>query len=134
MDRPAIRDGALLVIRVILGAIFALEAVRVLIVDGPAEPARTLEEAGVFSPTAMAWTSAVVLVLGSLLLITGLLTTLVAAILAAGVAVTVAVLGLPEGIFDAAAALEFPVLLIASLLVIVVFGPGRVSWDGALNR
>ena len=43
-------------------------------------------------------------------------------------------LGLPEGIFDAAAALEFPVLLIASLLVIVVFGPGRVSWDGALNR
>ena len=134
MDRPAIRDGALLVIRVILGAIFALEAVRVLIVDGPAETARTLEEAGVFSPTAMAWTNAVVLVLGSLLLITGLLTTLVAAILAAGVAATVAVLGLPEGIFDAAAALEFPVLLIASLLVIVVFGPGRVSWDGALNR
>lgn len=134
MNRPAVRDFALLVLRIVLGAVFVAHGYRRWFQTGMAETANQFAQWGVPQPRLSAYLAGSVELIGGSLLIIGLLTTLVAGALALLAAAAAYFVHLGNGFFAEAGGVEYPVVLAVSLLIVVVFGAGRASLDGVLTR
>lgn len=134
MNRPAVRDFALLILRIVLGAVFVAHGYRRWFQTGMAETANQFAQWGVPQPRLSAYLAGSVELIGGSLLIIGLLTTLVAGALALLAAAAAYFVHLGNGFFAEAGGVEYPVVLAVSLLIVVVFGAGRVSLDGVLTR
>lgn len=137
MNHPALRDAALLVLRIVVGVIFIAHGWDKAFVRGMEGPGGAIEQyksAGAPGPEMMAWFVAAVEMFGGALLITGLLATAAAGVLAIVAAVNLYFLHLPHGFFAADGGMEVSLILIASSLTILVFGSGRASLDRALSR
>lgn len=134
MNRPAVRDFALLVLRIVLGAVFVAHGYRRWFQTGMGETANQFAQWGVPQPRLSAYLAGSVELIGGSLLIIGLLTTLVAGALALLAAAAAYFVHLGNGFFAEAGGVEYPVVLAVSLLIVVVFGAGRVSLDGVLTR
>ena len=126
MDKPVVRDAALLIFRATLGLIFVAHGWQKLFMDGPVETAGKLSAVGIPQAKLSAYIVGGGELLGGALLVVGLLTTL-----AAGALYFV---HLNSGLFIADGGFEYVLVLIVSLLMIVVFGSGRASIDGVLSR
>ena len=122
MDKPVVRDAALLIFRATLGLIFVAHGWQKLFMDGPVETAGKLYIVGGGE------------LLGGALLVVGLLTTLAAGALALLMLAALYFVHLNSGLFIADGGFEYVLVLIVSLLMIVVFGSGRASIDGVLSR
>lgn len=134
MNRPAVRDFALLILRIVLGAVFVAHGYRRWFQTGTGETANQFAQWGVPQPRLSAYLAGSVELIGGSLLIIGLLTTLVAGALALLAAAAAYFVHLGNGFFAEAGGVEYPVVLAVSLLIVVVFGAGRVSLDGVLTR
>ena len=119
MNRPAVRDTALLLLRAVLGLVFVAHGVDKMFFAGIDETTGQFSAMGIPQPHVSAYIAALGEMIGGSLLVVGLLTTFVAGALA---------------LFMADGGFEYPAVLIASLVMIVVFGSGRVSLDGVLSR
>ncbi len=134
MNRPAVRDAALLIFRAVLGIIFVAHGVDKVFFTGPAATAQVFAQWGIPQAQMSAWVCALVEMVAGSLLVVGLLSTAAAGVLAllAGLAGYFVHLG--NGLFAAEGGVEYPLVLVVALLMIVVFGPGRASLDGVLSR
>ncbi|WP_311143699.1 DoxX family membrane protein, partial [Corynebacterium durum] len=78
MDKPVVRDAALLIFRATLGLIFVAHGWQKLFMDGPVETAGKLSAAGIPQAKLSAYIVGGGELLGGALLVVGLLTTLAA--------------------------------------------------------
>ncbi|WP_018018024.1 DoxX family protein [Corynebacterium capitovis] len=134
MNRPAVRDFTLLVLRLVVGAVFVAHGYRRWFETGMSASAAQLAEAGVPQPALSSYLAGACELVGGSLLIIGLLTTLVAAVLFLLTAAAAYFVHLGHGFFVETGGIEYPVVLAAALLVVVVFGSGRASLDGVMAR
>jgi len=134
MDKPAVRDAALLLLRIVLGTVFVAHGWDKLMITGLTGTAGQFSDWGVPQPQLSAWLVMAVELLGGALLVVGLLTTLIAGLLALLMVAAVWLVHLDAGFFTAHGGVEYPVVMLAALIIIVVFGSGRVSLDGVLTR
>lgn len=134
MNRPAVRDFALLLLRCVLGVVFVARGYQRWFGDGMRASARELAAAGVPQPQFSAYVAGTVELLGGTFLIIGLLTTITAGMLAIMVLFAGYFVHLPQGFFAEQGGVEYPLVLAAALFMIVVFGTGRASLDGVLTR
>jgi len=134
MDKPAVRDAALLLLRLVLGIVFVAHGWDKLLITGLTETTGQFSAWGVPQPKLSAYLVMAGELLGGALLVVGLLTTFVAGALALLMAAAVWFVHLGNGLFAADGGVELPAVLIAALLMIVVFGAGRASLDGVLTR
>lgn len=128
MDRPVVRDGALFLLRVVVGFIFVAGGWRALVIDGPAATAARIAEWGVPQPGFAVWIFGVLELVGGALVAAGIFTSVLAGLLGVATALTAYVAPLGMDVTE----LGYPLLMLAALIVLVVFGPGRVSFDAAL--
>ncbi|MDO5513342.1 DoxX family protein [Corynebacterium sp.] len=133
MDTPAVRDAALLLLRIVLGTVFVAHGWDKLMFTGLTETTGQFSAWGVPQPQLSAWLVMATELVGGALLVVGLLTTLVAGILALLVVAAIWFVHLDAGFFTATGGIEYPLVLVMTLLMIVVFGSGRVSLDGVLG-
>lgn len=134
MDKPVVRDAALLIFRAVLGLIFVAHGWEKLFISGVTETTGQFSAWGVPQPQLSVWITAIAELLGGAFLVVGLLTTFVAGALALLIAAALYFVHLDSGFFISGGGIEYPLLLIVSLLMIVVFGSGRASVDGVLTR
>ncbi len=134
MDKPAVRDAALLLLRIVLGTVFVAHGWDKLMITGLTGATAQFRDWGVPQPQLSAWLVMAVELLGGALLVVGLLTTLVAGLLALLIVAAVWFVHLDAGFFTVNGGVEYPVVMLAALAIIVVFGSGRVSLDGVLTR
>ena len=134
MDKPAVRDAALLLLRIVLGIVFVAHGWDKLLITGLTETTGQFSAWGVPQPKLSAYLVMAGELLGGALLVVGLLTTFVAGALALLMAAAIWFVHLGNGLFAADGGVELPAVLIVALLMIVVFGAGRASLDGVLTR
>ena len=134
MNRPAVRDAALLIFRAVLGIIFVAHGVDKMFFAGMDETTGQFSAWGIPQPQLSAYLASVAEMIGGAALVVGLLTTFVAGALALLMACALYFVHLSNGLFTADGGIEYPLVLMVSLLMIVVFGSGRASVDGVLNR
>jgi len=134
MNRPAVRDFALLVLRLVLGAVFVAHGYNRWFEIGMAETGRQFAALGVPQPQLSAYLTGTVELIGGAFLAVGLLTTITASLLALLVLAAGYFVHLDNGFFIEAGGVEYTLVLAAALFIITVFGTGRVSLDGVLTR
>lgn len=134
MNRPAVRDFALLVLRLVLGAVFVAHGYNHWFEMGMAETGRQFAALGVPQPQLSAYLTGTVELIGGAFLAVGLLTTITASMLALLVLAAGYFVHLDNGFFIEAGGVEYTLVLAAALFIITVFGTGRVSLDGVLTR
>ena len=134
MNRPAVRDFALLVLRLVLGAVFVAHGYNHWFEMGMAETGRQFAALGVPQPQLSAYLTGTVELIGGAFLAVGLLTTITASLLALLALAAGYFVHLDNGFFIEAGGVEYTLVLAASLFMIVVFGTGRASLDGVLTR
>lgn len=129
MDRPFIRETALLLLRLVLGVVFIAHGWDKMFITGPIETAGQFSAMGVPNARFSAYAAGIAELAGGGMLILGFLSTIVAGvlILLMGAAIFFAHGG--SGFFVGQGGPEFVMVLIAALIMIVVFGAGRVSLD-----
>lgn len=134
MNRPAVRDFALLLLRLVLGAVFIARGYQRWFGEGMARSADDLAAAGVPQPQISAYVVGTVELIAGAFLIVGLLTTIAAAVLAVLVLASGYFFNLGNGFFVQDGGIEYALVLAAALFILMVFGTGRASLDGALTR
>lgn len=134
MNRPAVRDFALLVLRLVLGAVFVAHGFNHWFDVGMAETGRQFADLGVPEPQLSAYLTGTVELIGGAFLAVGLLTTITASLLVLLVLAAGYFVHLGNGFFIENGGVEYPLVLAAALFIITVFGTGRASLDGVLTR
>ena len=134
MNRPAVRDFALLLLRIVTGAVFVARGYRSWFELGIARTAEDLARSGVPQPTLSAYLASSVELIGGALLILGLLTPLGASVLPLLVLAAAHFVHLRQGFFVETGGVEYTMVLAAALMIVVVFGSGRASMDKVLTR
>lgn len=132
MNSPALRDFALLIARLVLGVVFIAHGYEHWVGTGMRRTAESFADAGVPQPGLAAYLTGSVELVGGALLIIGLLTTIVAGLLALLVLAGGYFVHLGNGFFAADGGLEYPLVLVILLGLVVVFGAGRASLDKVL--
>lgn len=134
MNRPAVRDFALLLLRLVLGAVFVAHGYQHWFDAGMSATGREFADLGVPQPQLSAYLTGTVELIGGAFLAIGLLTTIAASLLALLALAAAYFVHLGNGFFVADGGVEYTLVLAASLFMIVVFGTGRASLDGVLTR
>ncbi|GGG78637.1 DoxX family protein [Corynebacterium pelargi] len=134
MDRPAIRDAALLILRLVLGVVFVAHGYQKFFLQGITEVTGQFSALGIPQPKLSAVLAASSELIGGSLLIVGLLTTFVAGALALLMMAAMYFVHMGSGFFLEDGGIEYPLVLIAALFIVVIFGSGRASVDGVLSR
>lgn len=129
MNNPWVRDAALVVLRLILGVIFIAHGWDKVFVDTMPETGGQFAALGVPQAEVSAWIAAFVELLGGGLLILGLLTTAVAAVLALEMLLAFWFAHATNGIFVADGGSELVLALFGGLIILIAFGAGRASLD-----
>ncbi|MER6120454.1 DoxX family protein [Streptomyces sp. NPDC001743] len=128
------RAAAPCVVRVAGGAVLAVHGLDKLI-DGPAGFAAHLGVLGVPAPTVTAWAVALGESVGGVLLVVGLLSRLVAALLSLHLIAAIVLANSDTGFMTpqqgpaTGSGAEFPLMLIAGFVVVLLAGPGPLALD-----
>ena len=134
MNRPAVRDFALLLLRLVVGAVFVARGYQHWFAVGMNKTAEQLAYAGVPQPQLSAYVTGAVELIGGTFLVIGLLTTIAASLLLILSLAAVYFVHLGNGFFVEHGGVEYTLVLAAALFALVVFGTGRASLDGVLTR
>jgi len=128
------RAAAPCVVRVAGGAVLAVHGLDKLI-DGPTGFAAYLGVLGVPAPTVMSWAVALGETVGGVLLVVGLLSRLVSALLSLHLIAAIVLANSDTGFMTpqqgpaAGSGAEFPLMLIAGFVVVLLAGPGPLALD-----
>lgn len=121
-----------MLLRIVVGGVLLAHGAQKVFEYTPAGTAASFEKMGVpaaaFMGPAVAWLE----LIGGALLIIGLLTRLVAVLLAADMIGALFLVHLKAGIFVAEGGFEFVAVLAAALLALVLAGPGKLALDAAV--
>lgn len=134
MDRPAVRDGALLILRLILGVIFVAHGWDKIFVTGVDKTTGHFVAAGIPQAEMTVWLVAIVELVGGALLILGLLAPAVAAVLVIEMLGALWSVHWGNGLFMRDNGAELVLSLIGGLIMVVAFGSGRASLDRVFTR
>lgn len=134
MDSPAVRDAALLVLRAIIGVVFVAHGYDKAFLTGLDGTTQQFAAWGVPRAGTSATVAMAAELLGGSMLIVGLLTTIAAGGLALLMLAAMYFVHIGNGFYAVQGGVEYPLVLAVSLIVIVVFGAGRASLDGVLQR
>ena len=140
-ERKATRPGpsgsvsaGLLLVRLVLGAVFIAHGTQKLWIDGLAATQDGFAGMGVPFPEIAAIVVIAVEIGGGALLVLGLGTRIVAALLAVNMGVALVLVHLAAGFFAADGGYEFVLTLGVVALALVLTGPGRIAVDAAFRR
>ncbi|APT84355.1 DoxX family protein [Corynebacterium aquilae] len=135
MDKPVVRDSALLFLRLVVGFVFVFHGCMVFFGHGGVDAtAADFAANGVPQPHLSAYIAGVSQILGGACLLIGVLTTFAAGALALFMMCAMYFVHGEHGFFVGDNGLEYPLVLTTALLMIVVFGAGRASLDEVLSR
>ncbi|WP_151548937.1 MULTISPECIES: DoxX family protein [Corynebacterium] len=134
MDRPAMRDAALFLLRAVLGFLFIAHGWQKVAIDGMDETIGAFSAMHVPQPKLSAYITMMAELACGGLLVVGFLTTIAAAVLALVMAGALYFVHLDSGVFVGTGGFEYVLLLITALIMVIVFGSGRASIDGVLTR
>ena len=128
----------LTLVRVALGIVFTVSGVGKVFGVGPKALgidgfAQFLGGLGVPFPTVAAWGIGLLELVGGVLLLVGLLTRVVAALLAVNMAVALVLVHLPSGFVASSGGYEYVLVLALCSLGLAVGGPGALSADAAVD-
>ncbi len=130
-DRIDPTDIALTLLRAVVGVVFMAHGFLKLTDIGAFE--ESLAELGVPWPVGTAWLVALVEFVGGIGIFFGCFTRVAALALAGVMVVAIATVHAPHGLMAQNGGFEHPLVLLASLVVFLVAGPGRYSMDHALG-
>jgi len=116
-------------LRVLIGVGFMIHGFPKLTGEGHAQFVGLLQKIGMPAPELVGWFGGILESFGGLLLVIGLFTAEVAALLVIQMFVALFRVHLPQGFSAASGGIEVPFLYIAALLALFVGGPGPVSVD-----
>ena len=108
MNRPAVRDAALLILRAVLGIIFVAHGVDKMFFTGMDETTGQFSALGIPQPQLSAYLASIAEMIGGAALVVGLLTTFVAGALALLMACALYFVHLGNGLFSADGGIEYP--------------------------
>ncbi|MDO4908818.1 MAG: DoxX family protein [Corynebacterium sp.] len=134
MSHPAVRDAALLILRLAVGVVFVAHGWDILFHTGIIETAGQFSAVGVPDAKIAAYVACAVQLVCGLGVLLGFITALFAGCLAIFMGAAFYFVHLGHGIFVNQGGAEYVMVMFAALLAIVVFGPGRASVDGVLTR
>ena len=125
--------------RLALGIIFAVSGIGKVFAAGPKASgieafAGMLAQLGIPLPTLAAWGVGLLELVGGAFLLIGLLTRIVAALLAVDMAVATVLVHLPNGFVVSNGGYEYTLVLTLSTLGLALSGPGVISVKRALGR
>ena len=128
-----VQDIGLLVARVALGLVLLSHGWH-RFSTGIGTTVTTLTKYGLPEPQLFAWGATILEVIGGALLVFGLLTPIVAAFMVAEQVMVIAWLKWQHGLWQVNDGIEYPVILAALALILVVFGAGRTGVDVLFRR
>lgn len=129
MDRPVVRDVALVIVRLILGIIFVAHGWDKIFITGVDKTTGYFVAANIPQAHLTVWVVAIIEMIGGALLILGLLAPTVAVILMIEMIGAWWSMHLENGLFVRDNGGELVFALLACLVIIFVFGSGRFSLD-----
>ena len=134
MNSPIVRDGALLIFRVVLGLVFIAHGIDKFFFPGMDDTIGQFSAWGIPQPQIFAWVVAVGELAAGTMMVIGLLATFAAGMLALLSALSIYFVHFKNGLFIEEGGFEYAAVLCVALLMVVVFGSGRASLDGVLSR
>ena len=134
MNKPEVRDAALLLLRIVVGFIFIAHGWDKALVTGLSTTGGQFDQLGIPQPELTAAVTALAEMIFGAMILVGILAPASAGILILDMAGAIWFVHRHHGLFVASGGMEFAVLLIAALLIIIVFGAGRASLDSAFQR
>jgi len=130
---PAQLDAALAILRIVFGIIFVVHGWQKLFVFGFPGVIGAFTHMGVPLPGIVAPVVAILEFFGGLALVIGLLTRVVALLLAVEMSCAILIVHLPAGFF-LPMGYEYPLILAASGFALALTGAGAYSADAALGK
>ena len=137
LEHPVARDGALLLIRAVLGTLFIAHGWQKLFIQklgGDSGVIADFAHQGIPQPELSAWLATGLELIGGALLVVGLLAPLMAGLLILHMIAAIYLVLWSQGLLASDNGIELPLVLCAGLVSIVVFGSGRASLDRAFPR
>jgi putative oxidoreductase len=126
------RGWGLAVLRIIVGMVFLVHGIQKVFVFGVSGFAGNLEGMGAPLPLFFSTVVTLVELLGGAALILGLFTRLVVIPLAIDMLVAILTVHLPNGFFTSSNGYEFPLVLLAACVALMLGGSGEASLDRVL--
>lgn len=129
---PGSISAALLVLRVVIGAVFIAHGAQKLFFYGFAGTSGSFAQMGVPLPDLAGPLVGLIEFVGGIALVLGIATRIAAVLLAIDMIVAVFLVHLPFGIFAADGGYELPLALIGGAVAVILAGAGRYSLDAVV--